>query len=85
MLLLSAARHSRNQTLGSGVHPRPGWRGARNGEAVRLLTPEGVPGVDIRFRAHDIRSLIGLISAREKCQSQTVREPNAQLFHDPEE
>ena len=49
MLLLSAARHSRNQTLGAGVHPRPGWRGARNGEAVRLLTPIGVPGGGYSF------------------------------------
>ena len=55
----------------------PPLAGARNGEAVRLLTPEGVPGVDIRFRVHDILSLIGLISAREKCQSRTVKGRNA--------
>jgi len=40
-------------------------------------TPTGVPGVDSRFRVHEIRSLIGLISAREKCQSQTVKGSNA--------
>jgi hypothetical protein len=91
----SPARHSRNQTLGSGVHPRPDLRQATPASRGQIRryplysfcvlmspaggggTPEGVPGVDIRFRVHDILSLIVVISAREKCQSQTVRAPNA--------
>jgi hypothetical protein len=49
----------------------------RNGEAVRLITPTGVPGVDIRLRVHDILSLTNLISTGDKYQSQAVKGPNA--------